>query len=87
MTITEIINQLANKISPDLHLARLHIEGMVLSVKVLDARRVWNRIDVKVTPFTGVGEKWVDASRLIPWDVPVKEVIRGDNEKHYNYRE
>jgi len=75
MTVTEIINSLADKISPVNHVARLTIEGMTFSVKVLDARKVWNRIDVLVTPFQGDGQKWVDSSRLISWNY--SEIQRG----------
>ena len=38
--------------------------GLAFPVKILDARKVWGRVDVLINPIGGSGEKWVEASSL-----------------------
>jgi hypothetical protein len=42
----------------------IRMDGLTIQVKVIDLRRVWNRVDALITPIAGEGETWVDASRL-----------------------
>lgn len=39
-------------------------DGLFVGVKILDARRSFDRIDILVTPLAGHGEKWVNVERL-----------------------
>ena len=36
-----------------------------VTVKCTDAREVWSRVDVKVTPLDGTGEDWVSEARVV----------------------
>ncbi len=38
--------------------------GMKFPVIIDDIRKVWGRIDVKITPIGGVGCVWVEASKV-----------------------
>ena len=42
----------------------LPVDGLMVSVKILDVRRRWNTLDAKVSPTTGNGEVWVEAKRF-----------------------
>jgi hypothetical protein len=52
----------------DLHTAEVHPArrdtDMVVRVRILDARRVWNRTDYLVTPVAGRGQQWIAANRV-----------------------
>lgn len=38
--------------------------GIDFPVIILDARKVWGRIDALITPVGGNGEKWIQADQL-----------------------
>lgn len=38
--------------------------GMAFAVHVLDARKVWGRVDLLISPVNGEGQKWVEASTV-----------------------
>lgn len=42
----------------------IELEGMRFRVRTLDARKVFGREDLKVTPLDGTGEVWVQADRV-----------------------
>lgn len=46
-------------------LAKYKCNGMMFPVRILDARKVYGRVDALITPIGGDGEKWVEASQLI----------------------
>lgn len=39
--------------------------SLTLPVRVLDARRCWNRLDFEVEPIHGAGRRWVQADRVL----------------------
>ena len=43
----------------------LYSDGMLFPVRIVDARRVFGRIDYQVSPIGGSGSKWVDANRVV----------------------
>ena len=45
--------------------AQYRINGMTFPVRILDARKVWGRVDALITPIGGEGEKWVEAGQLV----------------------
>lgn len=40
------------------------VSGIRIPVTILDVRVVWNRVDFKVTPVGGKGDKWVASESL-----------------------
>ena len=38
--------------------------SLTVPVRVLDARRVWDRLDFEVEPLNGAGRRWVRADRV-----------------------
>ncbi len=42
----------------------LSVSGLQVLVNVLDARTVFGRIDLQVTPVNGTGSTWVESSRV-----------------------
>jgi len=44
--------------------ATLETDGLSVSVKIIDARENFGRIDVCVTPEAGSGQAWVSADRV-----------------------
>tara|TARA_Y100000310_G_scaffold225593_1_gene227600 strand:- start:558 stop:761 length:204 start_codon:yes stop_codon:yes gene_type:complete len=42
----------------------LRCDDLSVDVLVVDARQVWDRVDVKVTPVSGTGEQWVSLERV-----------------------
>jgi hypothetical protein len=44
--------------------AMYQINGMQFAVTILDARKVYGRVDALIQPVDGVGEKWVAADQL-----------------------
>lgn len=38
--------------------------GLGFPVRILDARRVYGRVDVLISPINGQGEKWVQADTV-----------------------
>ncbi len=63
MTVTEIINGVAEKVDCKKTIM-LRIDGLKVEVKIINIRKVWNRIDCLVTPISGNGEQWVALERL-----------------------
>lgn len=47
-----------------LQIAYYRINGMKFPVRILDARKVWGRVDVLVEPVGGEGSKWVEKSAI-----------------------
>jgi hypothetical protein len=45
-------------------LAVYRINGMHFPVRILDARKVYGRMDALITPVGGTGEVWVDVKGL-----------------------
>lgn len=39
--------------------------SMSIKVRILNARKMWDRMDYLVTPLCGAGAQWVAASRII----------------------
>lgn len=44
--------------------ANLVIGELTIPVLIIDARTVWNRTDVRVTPLGGFGTQWFAADRI-----------------------
>jgi hypothetical protein len=44
--------------------ALLDCDGLSVAVRCLDVKQVFGRVDVRVTPINGSGEKWVQVDRL-----------------------
>ena len=40
-------------------------DGMEWHVRLLDARMVYGRIDILISPVTGRGQKWVEKSTIV----------------------
>lgn len=38
----------------------VHLDSLQFDVQVVDVRRNWGKIQYKVKPLTGVGEKWLE---------------------------
>lgn len=49
------------------------LEGLAVSVRVVDMRQRWGTVDALIRPIEGHGEKWIEARR-----VTVNEVRHGD---------
>jgi acetone carboxylase gamma subunit len=64
MTVKEILEQVAWRTGGKMVSQFKTQEGFELDVRVLDARLVWNRLDLLITPLSGTGLKWVDAQRV-----------------------
>ena len=45
-------------------LASYAVGSLVIPVQILDARKVWGRVDCLITPIGGHGEQWVEASKI-----------------------
>lgn len=44
---------------------RITVElSLTVPVRVLDARRCWDRLDLRIAPLHGTGERWVAADRV-----------------------
>ena len=61
--ISRILSKISQRIGNEAK-ALWRIEGLMVPVKVLDARKVWNRIDCHIQPVNGTGTKWVDLDKL-----------------------
>jgi hypothetical protein len=44
--------------------AVLVMDGLMVSVTILDTKSVYGRLDVLIAPVSGSGQKWVQAERL-----------------------
>lgn len=42
----------------------LYYDGLVINVIIDDIRKVWGRVDAKIRPISGSGEKWVNIESL-----------------------
>ena len=40
------------------------VNGMFFPCEIIDARKVWGRVDVLIRPVGGRGEKWVEKSSI-----------------------
>jgi hypothetical protein len=49
---------------------QLAIGEMTIPVLIIDARVVWNRTDLRVTPLGGHGNQWVSADRVTDLSTP-----------------
>jgi len=38
--------------------------GLVVNVKILDARNTFGRVDLLITPVSGLGQKWTMAAKV-----------------------
>lgn len=39
--------------------------GLWWPIRVLDARKVWGRVDVLIQPISGKGQRWIEQSRVV----------------------
>lgn len=46
----------------------MDVQGLTIVVMVDDARKQFGRVDVLVKPVGGIGETWVVADRLMPYE-------------------
>lgn len=44
--------------------AVLVMDGLMVSVTILDTKSVYGRLDVLIAPVSGSGQKWVQCDRL-----------------------
>jgi hypothetical protein len=44
--------------------AVLVMDGLMVSVTILDTKSVYGRLDVLIAPVSGSGQKWVNSERL-----------------------
>jgi hypothetical protein len=44
--------------------AILVMDGLMVSVTILDTKSVYGRLDVLIAPVSGSGQKWVNSERL-----------------------
>jgi glycine/D-amino acid oxidase-like deaminating enzyme len=44
--------------------ATLHLGELGVRVTVLDARKIWGRIDLQITPIAGNGQNWVSLASV-----------------------
>lgn len=44
-------------------------QGMKWPVKLIDARKVYGRVDVLITPVNGSGQKWVERNSVVLTEV------------------
>ena len=45
-------------------MAHFHIHGLTVEVQILDARRVFDRVDYLIQPTKGSGQSWVHQSSV-----------------------
>lgn len=43
---------------------RYYINGLQVDVIIKDVKKAWGRVDVKIIPVRGIGEKWVNIESL-----------------------
>ncbi len=55
------IAELTSKIGTTI---QIHMEGLQVSVKLLDVRPKYGRIDLQITPINGGGIKWISSDKL-----------------------
>lgn len=65
MTTTELL-ALIGKHTGGSDTALINLDGLYVPVKVLDAKYVFGRTDVLVTPIGGHGQKWTRVEKLVP---------------------
>lgn len=67
-TLNEMINgsqlSVSNAVSEEIKQGLYNMNGMLFPVRVLDARKVWGRVDILISPLGGSGETWVEASKV-----------------------
>jgi hypothetical protein len=44
--------------------------NLTVRVNILDARKVWNRVDYLITPVAGTGQQWVSATTVTDLTTP-----------------
>ena len=54
----------SNAVSEEIKHGLYSINGLLFPVRVLDARKVWGRVDVLISPLGGSGETWVESSKV-----------------------
>ena len=64
MSISEIIRLVGDR-TGNSDTGLYSIDGLRFPVRILDARQVFGRIDVRITPINGVGERWISAEGLV----------------------
>lgn len=42
----------------------IDVNGLIVAVKVVDARFRYGHIDLKVTPLSGRGERWMESGKV-----------------------
>ncbi len=42
----------------------IDVDGLIVSITVTDARFRYGHIDLKVTPISGRGERWVESTKV-----------------------
>jgi len=45
--------------------ATYHINGLDIIVTIIDVRKVWGRIDYRISPVKGSGLTWIERSSLV----------------------
>jgi len=63
-TVKQMVKQLKTQLDGHAY-GRVNFDGLMVDVEVLDVRKVWNRVDYLITPIQGIGEKWIESSRLM----------------------
>jgi hypothetical protein len=72
MSLKEIKKLVGNK-TGGRDVAWITIGSLVFEVKILDVKQAYGRIDVLITPISGQGQRWIQASKL-------NEIKGGENE-------
>jgi hypothetical protein len=44
--------------------AILELEGLKVSVAILDTKQAFGRLDILISPVSGSGQKWISSERL-----------------------
>lgn len=58
----------------------IHEKGLSIAVRIIDARRRYGHLDLKVTPLKGAGETWVERKNIvIPNDPALEKGRRIEN--------
>lgn len=63
MEISEMVKLVGHK-TGNKEIGLYYSDGLSIEVKLIDAKQVFGRIDVKISPVSGSGDKWVQLDKI-----------------------
>jgi hypothetical protein len=76
MTAVQMLQEVTDKTNGT-GKGKVSMDGMWVNVKVIDARKVFGRVDVLVTPISGEGQSWIQLDRL-QGGLAVEKLAKGE---------